>query len=96
MTATAAMPTLNLSASRIQKNLSPARLVEEALARKEGVLASNGALVCKTGDRTGRSPKDKHLENVSSYSDKIWWGAVNLPVTSEQFDNVRIVSAQAR
>ncbi len=92
MTATAALPTLNLSPSRIARNLSVARLVEEALARKEGVLASNGALVCKTGDRTGRSPKDKHLEDVASYHDKIWWGAVNQPVTADQFDNALAIA----
>ncbi|MFN7020115.1 MAG: phosphoenolpyruvate carboxykinase (ATP) [Phycisphaerales bacterium] len=84
---------LDLTSSRILLNLSPARLVEEALARREGVLASNGALVCKTGDRTGRSPKDKHLENVSSYADKIWWGAVNQPVTTEQFDAALAIAA---
>lgn len=94
MSAIAARPTLNLSASRVLKNLSAARLVEEALTRQEGSLASNGALVCRTGDRTGRSPKDKHLEDVASYHDKIWWGAVNQPVTPEQFDNALAIATE--
>ena len=85
---------INLSAERTLRNLAPARLVELALARGEGVLASNGALVCKTGDRTGRSPKDKHLEDVSSYHDKIWWGAVNMPVTPEQFDAALAIATE--
>jgi ATP-dependent phosphoenolpyruvate carboxykinase len=55
------------------------QLVERALAAGEGQLAANGALVCLTGDRTGRSPKDKHLEDVSPIHDKIWWGKVNTP-----------------
>ncbi len=86
--------TIDLSGARVKKNLSVAQLVEEALARNEGVLASNGALVCKTGDRTGRSPKDKHLEDVSSYHDKIWWGAVNMPVTSAQFDGALAIATE--
>jgi len=86
--------TIDLSGARVKKNLSVAQLVEEALARNEGVLASNGALVCKTGDRTGRSPKDKHLEDVSSYHDKIWWGAVNMPVTNAQFDGALAIATE--
>ncbi len=77
---------LDLSPHRCLKNLSSAELVERALAAGEGQLASNGALVCMTGDRTGRSPKDKHLEDVPAIHDKIWWGKVNAPVTPKQFD----------
>lgn len=86
LAAPAAAGRIDLSAERTVRNASPARLVEMALTRGEGVLASNGALVCKTGDRTGRSPKDKHLEDRPTSHDKIWWGAVNQPVTPEQFD----------
>jgi phosphoenolpyruvate carboxykinase (ATP) len=42
-------------------NIHVALLVEKALARGEGVLATNGALVAYTGSRTGRSPKDKYI-----------------------------------
>jgi phosphoenolpyruvate carboxykinase (ATP) len=81
-----ALSRLDLSSSRVFKNLSSAELVERALAAGEGTLANNGALVCLTGDRTGRSPKDKHLEDVPAIHDKIWWGKVNSPVTPAQFD----------
>jgi len=76
---------LDLSPSRTHRNLAPARLVEMAVARGEGVLAANGGLVCLTGDRTGRSPKDKYLEDSASVHDKIGWGGFNLPVTPENF-----------
>ena len=77
---------LDLSDKRVFKNLSSAELVERALAAGEGQLAANGALSCLTGERTGRSPKDKHLEDVPEIHDKIAWGKVNTPITPAQFD----------
>lgn len=77
---------LDMSDKRVFKNLSSAELVERALAAGEGQLAANGALSCLTGERTGRSPKDKHLEDVPEIHDKIAWGKVNIPMTPAQFD----------
>ena len=77
---------LDLSPSRVRMNLSPARLIEIAIANGEGRLAANGALVCMTGDRTGRSPTDKHLEDTPDIHGSIWWGKVNRGITPEQFD----------
>ncbi len=45
----------------IHENLPPARLVEAAVRRREAMLAGNGAIVARTGKRTGRSPKDKFI-----------------------------------
>jgi phosphoenolpyruvate carboxykinase (ATP) len=59
-----------------------------ALARSEGVLAANGGLVCRTGDRTGRSPRDKYLEDTPAIHDKIGWGGFNAPLPPEKFDAV--------
>ena len=40
----------------VHLNLPASQLIETALMRGEGRLASNGALVAVTGARTGRSP----------------------------------------
>ena len=45
----------------VHAQLAPARWIELALARKEGVLANNGAFVANTVPYTGRSAKDKYL-----------------------------------
>ncbi|MBN8645094.1 MAG: phosphoenolpyruvate carboxykinase (ATP) [Planctomycetes bacterium] len=73
---------------QVHRNLAPARLVEMALARGEGQLAANGGFVALTGDRTGRSPKDKYLEDTAEVHAKIGWGGFNSPITTENFDHV--------
>src|SRR5207245_4717831 len=73
----------------INWNLSPAVLIEHALARKEGILAANGALAATTGVHKGRSPKDKFIVSNVDYATKIWWGDNNHPLSRENFDAVR-------
>ncbi len=72
----------------IHRNLPAARLFELAILRGEGVLAANGAMNVDTGQRTGRSPKDKFLEDTPSIHANIDWGKVNLPVSSDVFTRV--------
>jgi phosphoenolpyruvate carboxykinase (ATP) len=62
------------------------QLLESALLRGEAQLASNGALVAYTGDRTGRSPKDKFTVDDAVTHSLVHWGRVNQPFASEQFD----------
>ncbi len=70
-------------------NLPPAQLMEHALARNEGMLASNGAFAATTGSHTGRSPKDKFIVSNEEYAAKIWWGDINHPMSREDFEVVR-------
>ena len=44
---------------KVHRNLSFPQLIENSIHKREGVLARSGALVTKTGKRTGRSPKDR-------------------------------------
>jgi phosphoenolpyruvate carboxykinase (ATP) len=69
----------------MHRNLPTAQLIETAVRRGEGTLAANGALTVDTGDCTGRSPKDKFLEDTPGIHDSIDWGAVNRPIAPEHF-----------
>lgn len=62
---------------KVHHNLSVAELVEHALARDEGVLAANGALVSRTGKYTGRTPNDKFTVKEPGSEQNIWWESNN-------------------
>lgn len=69
-------------------NLPPAQLIEKALERREGMLASNGGLVVRTGQFTGRSPKDKFIVRQAETESAIDWGPVNQPMSEANFDRL--------
>jgi len=54
-------------------NLGPAALVEQAIARGEGMLAKDGPLVVQTGKHTGRSANDKFIVRDGETETTIWW-----------------------
>lgn len=70
-------------------NLTESMLVELSLKRNESTLAPHGPLVVTTGEHTGRSPNDKFIVKEPSSQDNIWWGKVNRPMTSAQFEQVQ-------
>ena len=72
----------------IHVDTPPAVLVEEAIRRNEGFLAANGALAIETGERTGRSPKDRFVVDMPDIHEKIAWGAVNVPIAPESYEKV--------
>jgi phosphoenolpyruvate carboxykinase (ATP) len=76
------------TSGKIYRNLPVAILMEHALANGEGFLAANGALVTRTGERTGRSPNDRYTVKESSTDGDIWWGKVNVPTTPEKLDEM--------
>lgn len=66
-------------------NLPAAWLYEEAVCRKEACLSREGALICHTGEFTGRSPEDKFVVEEPSSRERIAWGKVNRPISPERF-----------
>src|SRR6185503_1645928 len=74
---------------RVIHNPTTAQLYTHALANGDGRLAHGGALVVDTGRFTGRSPQDKFVVDEDESRDRIWWGAVNHPLSEQHFDGVR-------
>ena len=94
MPSTASSSDLGLSPEAVHRNLSTPRLIELALANGEGKLAANGTLVVSTGERTGRSPSDKYLEDTPEVHENIWWGKVNKPISSEGFEKLHELAVE--
>ncbi len=69
-------------------NLGTAQLIEKSLQRHEGLLASGGAFVVRTGQFTGRSPKDKYIVREAGTENNVHWGSVNQSMSEEQFDGL--------
>jgi phosphoenolpyruvate carboxykinase (ATP) len=78
-----------ISVEDVMRNASPARLYEDALRWDHGVITSSGALATDSGQKRGRSPKDKRVvENPESRND-IWWGSVNMKISPMAFRALR-------
>src|SRR5450432_966420 len=69
-------------------NLGTAQLLEHAIQRREGNLASGGAFVVRTGQFTGRSPKDKFIVRDEITDSQVAWGPVNQPMSEDNFDRL--------
>ncbi|MDE3067243.1 MAG: phosphoenolpyruvate carboxykinase (ATP) [Verrucomicrobiota bacterium] len=70
-------------------NLPSPALYEEAIRRYEGTLSHLGPLVVRTGQYTGRLPKDKFLVREPSSESKIWWGKTNRPIEPAKFEALK-------
>jgi phosphoenolpyruvate carboxykinase (ATP) len=76
------------AASEVFANLSVEELVQHALERDGGVLASNRALTVRTGKYTGRTPKDKYTVREPQSERHIWWEN-NQSMSPETFEALR-------
>lgn len=63
-------------------------LANIAIERGEGVKAANGTVAVVTGERTGRSPKDRFIVRDTMTADTVDWGQVNQPMTPELFEQL--------
>src|SRR5689334_20450033 len=70
----------------IHYQLTPEELVQDTLRLGEGVLNDSGALLIRTGEFTGRSPKDKFTVKDETTADSVHWNEFNLPFETKYFD----------
>ena len=79
-----------ITVANVLRNPSPARLYEEAIRYEQGSAVSDtGALIALSGEKTGRSPKDKRIVQHQEVLDDVWWGDVNIAMQDEHFDAAR-------
>lgn len=69
--------------------LHPDELVQDTLRLGEGVLDDKGALVIKTGEFTGRSPKDKFTVKDEITTGTVNWNEFNIPLEEKYFHIIR-------
>ena len=87
--ATTAPRTRHALGRTVRANLSVAELYEDAIRHGEGLIAADGPLVVRTGKHTGRSPQDKFIVVEPTSEAKIWWGAVNHPISEIHYERLR-------
>lgn len=79
---------LSINVREAHWNLAQAQLIEEAIQNQEGHLTDTGALMCDTGEYTGRSPEDRFIVEDQKTKDTVWWGKINKPISEENFDRI--------
>src|SRR6188472_1477704 len=75
-----------ITVQRVIRNATAARLYEHGLRNEAGTaIASSGALIAMSGDKTGRSPKDKRIVSEDGSKSNVWWGPVNIALDEHVF-----------
>ncbi|VAW31298.1 Phosphoenolpyruvate carboxykinase [ATP] [hydrothermal vent metagenome] len=77
----------SIEVANIVRNAMPAQLYQEALEHEaEAAIADSGAIMVRSGEKTGRSPKDKRIVEHPDSKDDIWWGSINMAVDEHTFE----------
>lgn len=66
-------------------NASPALLYQHAVLYEEAAIADSGALIVRSGEKTGRSPKDKRIVDHPDSTSDIDWGPINIKLDEHTF-----------
>jgi len=70
----------------VRHNHAPAKLYAEAIRADDRCdISATGALIAYSGDKTGRSPRDKRIVRHPDSEADIWWGPVNMPIDHGTF-----------
>ncbi len=70
----------------IYRNISVPKLYEIGLSLEKGTAMNNtGALLVYSGEKTGRSPKDRHIVRSPQSERNVDWGNVNIAVNEHTF-----------
>src|SRR5436309_11233774 len=71
----------------IRRNPAPATLYADALREDDKCdIADTGALIAYSGEKTGRSPKDKRIVEHPDSKGDVWWGPINIAIAQDAFE----------
>lgn len=88
---TISIPTDNLvkmglkNTESIHYQSTPEELIQDTLRIGEGVLTDTGALSIRTGEFTGRAPKDKFIVKDETTKGTVDWNNFNLPIEEKYY-----------
>ena len=74
--------------ANVNYQLTAEQLQKDTILKGQGKLAKSGALAVNTGEFTGRSPMDRFIVKDDITKDKIWWGDINIPFSTDNFDKL--------
>jgi phosphoenolpyruvate carboxykinase (ATP) len=74
--------------AKVRYQLSSEELHKITIEKGQGIEASSGALAVNTGEFTGRSPQDRFIVEDNITKDKVWWGNINIPFSSDKFEKL--------
>ncbi len=88
------MDTLDLSAyglsvREVWRNAAVSLLYEHAVTLDGEQITASGALAASSGEKTGRSPRDKRIVEHRDSEGDIWWGPVNIKLPEPSFVRLR-------
>lgn len=76
---------LGIHCTKIFRNLSIAKIYEYAIKSNDCLLSNKGALSTYSKKKTGRSPNDKRIIISEENKEDVFWGDVNIPISSESY-----------
>ncbi|MDJ0757167.1 MAG: phosphoenolpyruvate carboxykinase (ATP) [Ardenticatenaceae bacterium] len=76
----------HIEVDNVVRNARPPVLYQEAiLFEDEAAISGSGALIVRSGEKTGRSPLDKRVVRHPDSENDIWWGPVNVEIDEHTF-----------
>jgi phosphoenolpyruvate carboxykinase (ATP) len=88
VTKTISLESYGIKNAKVRYQLSSDELHTETIENEQGKESNTGALAVDTGEFTGRSPKDRFIVKDEITKDRVWWGNINIPFETENFDKL--------
>ena len=82
------LQSIGINSDKTNWNTNPSDSVKHTIEVSMGTLSENGTLAINTGAFTGRSPKDRFIVKDQNTDTTVWWGDINIPMTTENFEGL--------